>query len=385
MTQALRAAALLFMVVSLAGCGSMLDLFSRKVDPAPPAPLVQFTPSAPAALLWQTNIGNSGDFAFTPAVVGNSVYAASHDGQLAKLSADNGRLIWRVATEQKLSSGVGADSGTAVVATPKGEVLAYSEAGSKLWQAQVSSEVLGPAAISDGVVVVRTADSRVFGLDAKDGKRLWVYQRAAPSLILRGFGGVAAGRGAAFVGFPGGKLVSLKLNNGAVGWEASIGLPRGASDLERIADIASTPVLDARYVYAVAYQGRVAAVDLSSGSLAWARDISSDAGLTVDERNVYISDASGRVHALDKSSGASLWLQDKLLNRRLSAPQEFGRWIAVGDFQGYIHWLAKDDGSFAARTATDGSPLRAKPQVLPDGLLFQTRNGGLYAAGIAAR
>lgn len=381
MTSVLRAGALASMVV-LSGCTSFFDLFSKKVDPTPPAPLVQFTPSAQAGLLWQAGVGNADDFAFTPAVVGNAVYAAAHDGQLAKFSADNGRLLWRVATEQKLSSGVGADSGTAVVATAKGEVLAYSEAGAKLWQAQVSSEVLGPVAISDGVAVVRTADSRVFGLDVKDGKRLWVYQRAAPSLILRGFGGVAAGRGAAFVGFPGGKLVALKLANGAVGWEASIGLPRGASDLERIADIASTPVLDARYVYAVAYQGRVAAIDLSSGSLAWARDISSDAGLTVDERNVYVSDATGRVHALDKSSGASVWMQDKLLNRRLSAPQEFGRWIGVGDLQGYVHWLAKEDGSFAARSATDGSAFRAKPQVLPAGLLFQTRNGGLYAFGI---
>lgn len=381
MTIAIRVSALV-LVFALTGCTSFLDLFSRKVDAAPPAPLVQFTPTAQAGLLWQAGVGSAGDFVFTPVVVGNAVYAAAYDGQLAKFSADNGRLLWRISTEQKLSSGVGADSSTAVVATPKGEVLAYSESGGKLWQAQVSSEVLGPVAISDGVVVVRTADSRVFGLDVKDGKRLWVYQRSAPSLILRGFGGAAAGRGTAFVGFPGGKLVALKLSDGAVGWEASIGLPRGASDLERIADVASTPVFDARHVYAVAYQGRVAAIDLSSGSLVWARDISSDAGLTVDERNIYVSDASGRVHALDKSSGASVWMQDKLLNRRLTAPQDDGRWIGIGDLQGYIHWLAKEDGSFAARMPTDGSPLRAKPQTLPNGLLFQTRNGGLYAVGI---
>lgn len=381
MTPAVRAL-LLLLVFGLAGCSSFLDLFSKKVDPAPPAALVQFTPSAQAGLLWQANAGSAADFVFTPAVVGTAVYVAAYDGQLAKFSADNGRLIWRVGVEQKLSSGVGADSSIAVVATAKGEVLAYSDAGTKLWQAQVSSEVLGPVAVSDGVVVVRTADSRVFGLDAKDGKRLWLYQRSAPSLILRGFGGVAAGRGAAFVGFPGGKLVALNITNGAVGWEASIGLPRGASDLERIADVSSTPVFDSRYVYAVAYQGRVAAIDLSSGSLAWARDISSDAGLTVDDRNVYVSDARGRVHALDKSSGASVWLQDKLLNRRLSAPQELGRWVAVGDLQGYVHWLSKEDGSFAARLPTDGSSIRAKPQNLPTGLLLQTRSGGLYAAGI---
>lgn len=370
------------LVFGLAGCSSFLDLFSKRVDPAPPAALVQFIPSAQAGLLWQAGVGSAAEFGFTPAVVGNAVYAAGHDGQLAKFSADNGRLIWRIGTEQKLSSGVGADSNTVVVATAKGEVFGFSDAGTKLWQAQVSSEVLGPVAISEGVVVVRTADSRVFGLDATDGKRLWLYQRAAPSLILRGFGGVAAGRGAAFVGFPGGKLVALKLTNGAVGWEASIGLPKGASDLERISDVTSTPVFDSRHVYAVAYQGRVAAIDLASGSLAWARDISSDAGLTVDERNVYVSDARGRVHALDKTSGASVWLQDKLLNRRLSAPQEFGRWVAVGDLQGYVHWLSKEDGSFAARTPTDGSHIRAQAQRLPSGLVFQTRNGGLYAMGI---
>lgn len=373
---------LLAVSLGLTGCSSFFDLFSKRVDPAPPAPLVQFTPSAQPRVLWQAQIGRADAFAFTPAVAGDSVFAASHEGQVARLSADSGRQIWRVGAEQRLSSGVGAASNLAVVATAKGEVLAYGENGGKLWQAQVSSEVLGPAAVSDGVVVVRTADSRVFGFDAADGRRLWVYQRAAPALILRGFGGVAAGRGAAFVGFPGGKLVALKLSNGAVGWEANIGLPKGASDLERIADIASTPVFDSRFVYAVAYQSRVAAVDLASGTIAWSRDISSDAGLAVDERNIYISDARGRVHALDKASGASVWLQDKLLNRRLSAPQSFGRHIAVGDLQGYVHWLSKEDGGFAARVATDGSAIVAPPQSLASGVLFQTQNGGLYAFGI---
>ncbi|MDO9114422.1 MAG: outer membrane protein assembly factor BamB [Polaromonas sp.] len=374
------------LALSLGGCAGFgeslstgFGLWGGKEGAEKPLPLAEIKPSASINTQWRVGVGSAGDYVFSPAVDGDSVYAAGVDGNVARFDAESGKQLWRVETGKKLSAGVGVGSGLVLMATRKGEVLAYDPDGKALWQSRVSSEVLSAPQVAEGIVVVRAADGQIYGLDARNGKSKWVYQRALPSLAIRSHAGVVVMRGGVFAGYAGGKLVALSLSNGVLGWEASVAQPRGATELERIADVTSQPVADGSSICAVAFQGRVACFEIINGNLIWAREMSSISGLSVDASSLYVSDARGAVHALDKSSGASLWKQDKLLNRRLSAPVVIGKHVAVADLEGYVHFLSREDGSFAARAATDGSAIAATPLLLGQNLLLQTRNGGLFA------
>lgn len=366
----------------LSGCASW---FAGSDESAKPAPLVAFTPSATVKTLWQGTVDGSGEYVFKPAVADGSVFAAGKDGRIARFDARSGKLLWRIDSGQRISAGVGAGDNLVLVGTDKGQVLAYDFAGKPLWQAQVSSAVLSAPQTAAGIVVVRSADNRIFGLDARDGSRKWFYQRPMPPLTLRSYAGVLLTHGAVFAGFPAGKLVALDLASGNVGWEATVAEPHGATDLARISDVTSLPVADQRQVCAVAYHGRVACFDIHSGNLLWAHKMSSTAGLAMDKQNVYVSDTHGAVVALDKTTGSSVWKQSRLAWRNLSAPLLLGRYLAVADAQGYVHFLSRDDGAFAARSATDGSAVSASPIALDDGLLVQTRDGGLFALAVAGR
>ena len=370
------------LLLSLSGCQTISSWFGANDTAEKPAALLELSPTATLQGLWQSAAGSAGSFALQPALVGDGIYAAARDGQLQRLDASNGRQIWRIDSGRKLSAGVGAGEGLILVGTEKGEVLAFDNEGRPRWQAQVSSEILSPPQAANGIVVVRSGDGRIVGLDVADGKRKWAYQRSVPALSLRSTAGVVVAQGAIFAGFAGGKLVALNLANGNVGWEASVAQPRGSTELERVTDVTSLPVIDARQICAVAYQGRVACFDIQNGNPIWARDISSSAGLAIDSRNVYISDQRGAVVALDKTSGASVWKQDKLSARRLSAPLVRSGHIVVSDVQGYVHLLTADSGAFAARVATDASAIRAQPTALDNGFLVQTSNGGLFALAV---
>lgn len=372
--------------VLLSGCSGLgekvstgFGLWGGKDTGEKPAALVSFTSTAELKPLWQARVGSAGEEVIFPSAVKGGVFAAGRDGRISRFDADSGSAEWSIDAGQKISGGVGAGSNLVLVGTPKGELLAFDGNGKPLWQARLTSEILSEPRTADDIVVVRTGDGRIYGLDARDGKRRWVYQRALPSLSLRSYTGVVVSRGAVFAGFPGGKLVALNLANGNVGWEATVALPRGTTELERITDVSSLPVMDERMICATAYQGRTACFDIASGNPIWARDISSSSGLAIDERYVYVSDTRGAVHALDKYSGASIWKQDKLFARQITAPLALGRYVAVADLQGYVHLLSREDGSFAARVATDGSQIGAPPVALNRGFLVQTRNGGLYA------
>lgn len=370
----------LVVALSLAGCSSIGGWFGSGEAEIKPAELPIFQPSASMTRLWEVNVGTGLPYSFTLASDGQAVYAAGRDGRILKIDAATGRELGRIETGRRLSAGVGVGEGLVLVGTPKGEVLAYRAAdGQPAWTAQLSGEILSPPQARGGLVAVRGNDGKVWALDAADGKRRWVYSRALPALALREPGGLVLGDRAVYAGFPGGRLAALSLANGAPIWEANVALPKGATELERIADVTGALALNERLVCAGAFQGRVACFDRINGQGVWARDISVLRGVAMDRRQLYAADSADTVHAFDRERGVSPWKQDKLRDRRLSTPLPLDRHVVVGDYQGYVHLLDSETGAFAARIGTDGSPIVAAPIALLQGLVVQTVNGGVYA------
>lgn len=396
----LRRFALFAVIILLAGCASIGDLGignigdlgisnlvdqlsdkdENEVDEKEIAAL-KTVPEIP--LLWKHSLNKSKIAVFSPIYENSAVYAADAKGYLVRLDPANGKEIWQVETEHKLSGGVGAGHGTILVGTFNGEVLAFDEMGHERWKTRVTSEVLSQPQIDSDVVIVRSADGRIFGLDAVDGSRKWVYQGPTPALTMRNFASVLISRGAVFAGLPGGKLAAMSLSNGNVGWEAAVSQPRGVTELERMTDIAGLPVIDDQQVCTVAYHGRVGCFELIDGNQIWARDASSNVGLTMDNNNVYVSEDRGTLVAYDKRSGAMMWKQAKLGSRKLSAPLLVrGALLAVGDAEGNVSLLRRHDGSLVARASTDGGAILSRPEYIPDGFVVQTSNGGIYAFAV---
>jgi len=367
----------------LGGCATVsdtLDSINPFSSTGPKmAPLLPLTSAFEVSTQWSASIGKSGDYTFTPAVVDKKVFVAGQNGMISRL--EDGKVIWKIDAGQPLSAGVGANGRLVVVGTAKGEVLAFSaEDGKALWKARVSSEVLAAPVVGDDGVAVKSGDNQVFLLDAGDGGRKWAYQRATPPLSVRAAGSPVFADRYLFVGYPGGKLVALSLLNGAPIWEGAVALPKGATELDRVADIVAPPVVDGRQICAVAFQGRVACFDMGQGgAMIWSKDISSVAGLAMDGRYLFVADDKGVVYALDRSSGSSLWKQDKLKNRRLSSPIVRRGLVAIADAEGIVHFLSREDGSFAARQKTDGTPVRAPLQMLGSAVLVQTTGGSVSA------
>lgn len=364
----------------LAGCSSLNPFASKPAARNPPAALEEFKPSLAVRSAWSTSIGRAGAFTFSPAVASGSVFAAAADGSLTRIDAASGRSLWRINADARLTAGVGSDGYTVAVAAEKGVLMAFDGDGKLRWKAQASSEILSAPAVGQGLVVVRSVDNRITAYDAESGARRWVAQRTSPPLTLRTAPGIAIAGPTAFVALPGGRLVALALTNGGARWEVAVGDPRGTTELERIADLSGTPVVVGGDVCAVAYQGRVACFDAASGAPRWAKELSSDVGVGVDERLVYAADERGAVTAFARDTGSGAWRNSKLANRRLSSPVAVGRAVAVGDAQGYIHFLSREDGSFVARVSTDGSPVMAvSPLVAGTSAIFQTQAGTVVA------
>src|SRR3954470_8587689 len=367
-----------FAAVLLAACTSSTGPKPAQLEDIPDARRVK--------VQWAIDLGTGEPYIFTPALAGDSIFVAARYGTVARVEASTGREVWRIQPTKTLSAGPAANARTVVVATEDGEVIALDpKDGTVRWRARASSEVLAAPTLGGGLVLVRSIDSRIFAFGEDDGKRRWVYQRAAPSLMIRVPAGITLDGDTAFAGFSGGKLVAIALSSGGVRWEVTVALPKGSTELERVVDVVGDPAAQGREVCVAAYQGRVACYESANGRQTWVRDMSSLTGVSLDARYAYVSDDRGAVHALDRTTGRSVWKQDKLSLRQLSLPLPVDNAAAVGDFEGYVHFLARDTGAFVARFDSSRGPVRAAPVflgALSSVFLVQTQDGALFALGL---
>jgi outer membrane protein assembly factor BamB len=367
--------ACLLLVTTLASC----SMFSSKKPRIEPAPLVNFKPSLTVRTLWQADLGRAGTPFLAPVFTDGKVYAAGSDGKVVALDAASGRQVWSVTVDADIAAGVGADAATVVVASARGTVFAFDAAtGKQRWKVKASTEVLSAPAVGSGVVVVRSMDNKIVAYDVESGDRRWVVQRTAPALVLRAAPGIVINDGVAFIALPAGRLLAINTATGTARWDAPIAEPRGATELERVADVSGMPALLGREVCATAYQGRIACVDTGNGSLRWAREFSADVGPAIDQRYVFAADELGSLAGFSRDTGGSLWRSTALRGRGLSAPVSFGRAVVVGDKQGYLHFLSREEGAMLARTSM-GAQLRAAPIVTGANLVVQTVEGKLIA------
>lgn len=373
-----RAAFLIAASLLLAGC----SWFGRSGGADRPAPLADIPNEQPVRTVWRADVGSSRGAFLQPALAENAVFVANADGAVVRIAADSGAVAWRTETGARLSAGAGSDGFTVAVGTPRGEVIALDAGGKVRWRAQASSDIASAPLVGRGVVVVRSSDHRITAFNADDGKRRWVYQRVQPPLSLRAATDLAFAGDNVVVGFPGGQIVAVALSNGAARWEATVSDPRGATEVERLADVVGTLAVSSREVCAGSFQGRLACFDPSSGTQRWSRSWSARGGVAADEQGVIAVDVRSHIGAFTREGGAGVWRNERLAARGLGAPAIARGVVALGDSQGYVHFLSRASGDLIARTRPDSSPVTAPPRPVGDRILVQTQAGAVVLLAV---
>ena len=363
-------------VLALVGCATPSNV-------PVPAPLPVVKNAVDPQVVWHNQVAAATEFyRFSPAHLGDLLVVAGSPNELRAMNLSGGQQQWQIKLPQAISGGVGAGNGVIVVGTLKGQLLAYDAQGKALWQAQASSEIISAPAVTEDGVLVRTGDGKLSNFSLLEGKSKWQFARQMPALTLRNYAPpVVAGR-VAYVGLPAGHIVALSMLDGRLLWESAVAQSKGATEVERVADVAAAPLVAGPAVCAVAYQGRLTCFDRATGAVGWSHDASSASGLTTDGQRVFLSDEQGQVSAYAFDSGRVLWTQDQLKGRLVSAPAMLGNYIAVGDYQGVIHLLNPVDGHFVAQAPTDGGAIAVAPQYFLGQLIVQSQKGGVFSLGI---
>jgi outer membrane assembly lipoprotein YfgL len=359
-------AATLAVVVLVAGCAA------SKPKPQPLEPL---TPKIGGAPAWNQRI-ESVKFPLAVAVTKGQFTVAGDDGTVLALDAESGREIWRGTAGAKLSAGVGSDGRFAAVVTRDGELVVFDN-GAVKWRKPLGARVTTAPLVAGERVFVVGVDRAVQAFDVIDGRKLWVLQRPGDPLTLAQSGVLSAFKDTLIVG-QGPRMAGIDPTRGEIRWDVAVGSPRGANEIERLADLVGPAARVGDMICARSFQAAVGCVDAQKGSIVWSKNVGGTDAVAADPEFVFAGDATDRITAW-KANGDVVWTSDKLLYRSLSAPLSVGKTVVFGDGDGMLHLMARETGEALLRLTTDGSAIVAQPVVSGTVMLVVTRNGGLFA------
>ena len=379
----IRVSILCLMLSVVTGCGFsdwVRNPFGDDEDPRAPAELLDVVSETTINRNWRINVGNGqGDNykKLTPVVDGGFVFAASDDGEIIAVNTINGDLMWQTEVENSITGGVGAGDGIVMIGTEAAELIVFNQSnGEEVWRASVSSEILSQPKTNGDIVVAQTVDGKLIALNREDGMQRWTYETTLPALTLRGTSSpILTSEGTVVAGFSNGILVSVAAEDGVYVWEERVAVPDGQYDIERVIDVDGELLVDGSRILAASYQGNLMAFDIASGQIVWGMEASSYHGMDQGFGNIYYSDEKSHLIALRNNSSDVVSQNEELQYRDLTAPKTISNYVAIADYEGYLHLVSQIDGRIVGRTRIDNDGIRSN-LIDDDGKLIVYGNSG---------
>ncbi|SFM24267.1 outer membrane protein assembly factor BamB [Marinobacter zhejiangensis] len=358
----------------LGGCSSS-DSFEE------PLPVPDVVSSVELEPVWNASIGEGFDEQFlqlSPLNSGETIFVVSTDGQLIAVDAEHGTFVWTKNLETQVLAGVGGDSGHLYLVSGDAKLMALDpENGEELWQVALPNETIATPRSNGQVVVAQTTDGKVLAFDTATGEKRWQYDGVVPVLTLRATAAPLVGREMTLVSFANGRLFALDSRTGQPLWQYTVGEPQGRTELERLVDVTSEPLILEGVALVTGYQGKLALVELRTGQEIWSRPTSSLRTPEVASGKIFTAEANGHIVAYDGNTRSELWTQDQLGWRQVTQPVALGDYLLVGDYEGYIHVLSLEDGSFQGQVEFDDEGLLVPMQRIGDRVLVYGNSGKL--------
>ena len=208
------------------------------------------------------------------------------------------------------------------------------------------------------------------------GNIIWHIEHGAPGLILKASSSPVVVNNTVITGYSDGKLEAVDLSTGQVLWQKSINYATGASDVERLVDIDADPVVQGDTVLLATYQGYIGAFSLTTGEYLWKKPASTYTNIAVKGNAIYMTDAEDVVWSFNKQSGQVNWKQAALKARGLTEPVIMNNKVIIGDKTGVLHVLSAQTGALIGRTNV-GSGITMAPVVRGATVYTMADNGRL--------
>jgi outer membrane protein assembly factor BamB len=234
----------------------------------------------------------------------------SFDSHVAAIDLDTRKPVWDspLQLEAVSRTGVAVDGDTAFLGDNRGNVYAVAVATGELrWKVDVGGFLTTPPAVSDGLVIVtvqgdRSTRAHLVALHGSDGSSAWDDEIQGGAIFASS---PAVGDGQVVAGFSDQTVRAFDLTDGTERWSARLNSPLFFT---------GAPMLTPDAVLVVDTFGQVYRLDPGTGDRVW--DFAVNEAVTrspgvVAGGSVLVPTSSGRLAAIDLESGSLVWQSER--------------------------------------------------------------------------
>lgn len=344
---------------------------------------------ARVARIWQIpsfNVTRYGAAKGSPSVVGELLFCGTDTGRFLAARVADGSIVWQVQLD-KTSHGIHGSPAivgdTVFIGAYDGTLYAFERATGLLkWRHQVGYQVgSSPAVVPEWATLFSSHEAAdgsgwVIAVDAHDGHELWQRKTLAhPHSSVA----VDVKRALVFVGDNLGVIYAFDARNGNERWRLKLDADGGKADIKTTPTV--IPELG-RVVFG-AWSGKVYALDVESGAVAWQHEtggkIMGSTAYLPSTQTVFAGSPTGKLVALDAKSGAPRW-EHEVRARIMSSPAVAGdgRAVVFGAADGRVYALATSDGKELWSTWVGGQ-VSGSPTLVGRRIYVTSMRGSLWA------
>tara|TARA_B100000035_G_C21037096_1_gene571653 strand:+ start:6613 stop:7902 length:1290 start_codon:yes stop_codon:yes gene_type:complete len=325
------------------------DSFDEGESLTEPKKISNFQQTKSTEIIWKSKLEGNLEHTTTYLLQKKDMlFAISSSGNLTAFNSEDGLVKWTKNFNVQVSSGLSGNDSIVVFTSQDGYIYCVDFEGKLLWKA-FFGRILSPPLVLKELLVLRRDDNLFASFDTLEGNIVWKYQAPSASLTLNSQGKMIFSDGVVYSGLPNAKLIALEATSGLLIWEATISRPKGTSDIDKLNDITSQPVIDNSLIFTVSMNGDVACLDRKTSEILWTRPLSSFVGITDHLDEVLVVHQTDSIYSLNKLTGKSNWRNGNLKGRSLTTGIIVDDYFITGDFEGYIHTIDVNTGSLVGR------------------------------------
>lgn len=347
---------------------------------------------------WSVSIGEGSsderNLLAQPVVAEGKVFAMDTENHVSAFEATTGKRLWRTivvpeeAEDDAFGGGMAYDSGRLYVTTGAAEALALdAQTGDVIWRQSVTAPVRSGPTVSASRLFAVSVDNQLHALDARDGAKLWNNAGIAEVASLMGGSSPAVEGSVVVAPYTSGELVALRIDNGRQSWSDTLVAVRRADAVSALADIRGLPVIDRGRVYAISNSGRMASIDIRSGSRIWDISVPSVQTPWIAGEFVFVLTTQDQMACISRRDGRIRWVMDLPIWANEKKQEDKIYWVGpvlasdrliVAGSHGKVLTVSPYDGKILGQVDV-GAPVRISPVVAEGVLYVLTDEGNLIA------
>ena len=317
--------------------------------------------------IWSTSTNNG--------IHGNTGYLKSHKkndliysvdsyGLVSAVSSANGDIVWQIATNYDVSSGISVVNDKVCFGTMDAKLICFdtetlshnshfplitsmknlttfSKTNPDL-EIELISELATPILSINNLFLLKLDNDDLYLIDPSSQVVIWKSESQNIPLRSKGASMPLVQNNTVYIARDNGSLSAYDQTNGTLKWLTIISSRSGRNDLESQRDAEMNILVSNNRLFYGHFQGEIAALDLSTGDIIWSSPLSFINNISIHSSSLLGSTTSNVLVSLDKASGFINWKSE--VNKDITEPFIIDKIVMIFSTDGTLYGYDIESG-----------------------------------------